>query len=82
MSEPKTGTEASLPPILCTIRQAAAMIARGETFIYGAIAGGQLEAVKSDKRTLIKVASVQRYVDQLPPAEIKPFPSRLRRQRA
>jgi hypothetical protein len=63
-------------PILCTIPQAAAMIGRGQTFIYGAIGDGRLEAVKSDKRTLIVVKSLYKYAAELPPAKIKPLPKR------
>jgi len=65
-------TEIPLPPILCTIPQAAATLARGTRFIYEAIATGKIEAVKSDKRTLVKVASLHEYVDKLKPAIIKP----------
>jgi hypothetical protein len=59
-------------PILCTIPQAAAFIARGTRFIYDAIANNQIRAVKSDRRTLIVVASLHAYVAGLPPAKIKP----------
>jgi hypothetical protein len=66
-------TEIPLPPILCTIPQAAATIARGTRFIYEAIATGQIEAVKSDKRTLVVVESLQRYARTREPAKIKPL---------
>ena len=66
-------TEIPLPPILCTIPQAAATIGRGQRFIYEAIATGQIEAVKSNKRTLIVVASLHRYAARLPAAKIKPL---------
>ena len=39
----------ALPLILCTIPHAATMIGRGQTFVYGAIGDGRIEAVKSDK---------------------------------
>jgi helix-turn-helix protein len=65
-------------PILCRIPQAAAMLGRGERFIYEAIATGQIEAVKSDKRTLIVVASLQQYAARLPAAKIKPMTRRRR----
>jgi hypothetical protein len=70
--------EAPLPLILCSIPQAAAMIARGQTFIYGAIGDGRIEAVKSDKRTLVVVESLRRYAASLPPAKIKPLKPRHR----
>ena len=65
--------ETSLPPILIRIPQAAAMIGRGTRFVYEAIATGQIEAVKSDKRTLVVVESLRRYADGLPAAKIKPL---------
>jgi hypothetical protein len=48
------------------------MIGRGTTFIYEAIANGKIEAVKSDKRTLVVVKSLRRYAASLPRAKIKP----------
>ena len=65
-----------MPPILCRIPQAAAMIGRGERFVYEAIATGQIEAVKSDKRTLVVVESLRRYAAELPRAKIKPLTRR------
>ena len=66
----------SLAPILVTIPQAAAMIGRGVTFIYGAIGDGTIKAVKSDKRTLIVVKSLRAYAAGLPTAKIKPIVKR------
>jgi hypothetical protein len=71
-------SEVSLPPILCRIPQAATMIGRGTRFIYEAIATGKIEAVKSDKRTLVAVKSLQKYADKLPAAKIKPMMKRRR----
>jgi hypothetical protein len=62
--------------ILCRIPDAAAMIGRGRRFIYEAIATGQIEAVKSDKRTLVVVESLRRYAGELPRATIKPITRR------
>jgi hypothetical protein len=81
-NNPSEPIERQLPPpimpgaILCTIPQAAAMVGRGQTWAYHAIATGLIEAVKSDGRTLVKIESVRRYVDELPPAKIKPIPKR------
>jgi hypothetical protein len=61
-----------MTPILCTIRDAANMIGRGQTFIYEAIGTGKLQAVKSDKRTLVVVDSLRAYAGSLPPAKISP----------
>ena len=71
-------TEVSPPPILCRIPQAANMIGRCQRFIYEAIATGQIEAVKSDKRTLVVVESLRKYARELKPAKIKPM---IRRRR-
>jgi hypothetical protein len=68
-----------LLPILCTIPHAATMIGRGQTFIYGAIGDGRIEAVKSDKRTLVVVESLRQYAASLPRAKIKPMPPRRHR---
>jgi hypothetical protein len=68
--------------ILCTIPQAAAMIGRGQTFIYGAIGDGTISAVKSNKRTLVVVESLYRYAAALPPAKIKPMATRTRKRKA
>ena len=69
MSE--TFVSAPIAPLLCTIPQAAAAIARGQRFIYEAIATNKIQAVKSDGRTLIIVESLRTYVAGLPPAKIK-----------
>jgi hypothetical protein len=71
-------SEVSLPPILCGIPQAATMISRCQRFIYEAIATGKIEAVKSDKRTLVVVESLREYARKLPAAKIKPLPKRRR----
>jgi hypothetical protein len=70
-----------LPPILISIPQAAAMIGRGQTAIYGLIGGGKIRAVKSHGRTLIFVDSLREYANGLPKADVKPRyrkPERLR----
>jgi hypothetical protein len=74
---PKRMTPATAPPvipgaIMVTIPQAAAMIGRGTTFIYQALADGTIQAVKSDKRTLVLVKSLYDYAAGLPAAKIKP----------
>jgi excisionase family DNA binding protein len=74
-------SEVPLPPILCRIPEAAAALGRCERFIYEAIATGQLEAVKSGKRTLVVYDSIKRYADHLratSPAKIKPIEKRRR----
>jgi hypothetical protein len=61
----------SLAPLLVTIPEAAAMIARGVSSIYVAIGDGKIKAVKSDRRTLVVVDSLHDYVANLPPAKIR-----------
>jgi hypothetical protein len=73
-------TDVSLAPILVPIPRAAEMIGRGITFIYEMIGEGKIEAVKSDKRTLVKVQSLHDYVAGLPPAKIKPDMRKRRRR--
>jgi len=78
----ETIAKASLPAILCSIPDAALMIGRSRGFIYEAISTGKIEAVKSDKRTLVVVASLHAYAAALPRAKIRPMakrqPERLR----
>lgn len=64
--------------ILCSVPDAASMLGRGQTFIYGAIGDGRIDAVKSDKRTLVVVESLRRYAASLPRAKIKPLKPRRR----
>jgi hypothetical protein len=64
--------------LLVTIPQAASMVGRGPTFIYEALSTGQLEARKSDGRTLVTVASLHAYVDSLPRAKLKTTPRNAR----
>ena len=63
-------------PILCKIPEAAHWIRRCERFIYELIATGQIEAVKSGRSTLVVVASLHKYANDLPPAKIKPITRR------
>jgi hypothetical protein len=63
-------------PIAVNIRQAAQMIGRGCSTIYWLIASGDLEAIKSDNRTLVIVESLRAYVDRCPRVKITPRPKR------
>lgn len=67
----RSADELPISPILCTIPDAAQIIARGQSFIYEAIAANKIKAVKSDKRTLVVVDSLREYAASLPPAKIK-----------
>jgi hypothetical protein len=70
-----------LPPILCSIPQASAMIGRGIGAIYTLIGDGEIEAKKSSGRTLIVVESLRRYAAKLPDAKIRPRHRRPQRMR-
>jgi hypothetical protein len=52
---------------------AAAMIGQSLSKIDELVADGALEAVKANKRLLILVASIERYVAELPRATLKPY---------
>jgi hypothetical protein len=69
-------TELDVQPILCSIPKAGATINHCTRFIYEKIATGEIEAVKSGKRTLVVVASLHKYAEKLPPAKIKPITRR------
>jgi hypothetical protein len=74
-------SKVELQPILCSIPQAATMIGRGMTAIYGLIGDGKIRAVKSNGRTLIFVDSLREYANSLPKAAVRPRyrkPQRLR----
>jgi len=56
---------APLEPLLCSIKAGIAILGRSERFIIDAIARGEIEAVKSDRRTLLVVQSLKDYVAKL-----------------
>ncbi len=59
-------------PLLVPVKQACAMIGRGQSALYELIGGGKIRAVKSDGRTLIVVESLREYAASLPPAKVRP----------
>jgi hypothetical protein len=65
-------SRAPMPPILCSIPQACAMIGRGTQALYDLIGSGKIRAVKSDGRTLVVVESLREYAASLPPAKVRP----------
>jgi hypothetical protein len=69
---------APLEPLLCSVQAGTAIIGRSERFIIDAIARGKIQAVKSDRRTLLVVQSLKDYVKRLEPAKgtINPSPRR------
>jgi hypothetical protein len=73
---------ATIEPLLCSVAAATVIIGRGQSFVIDAIATGKIQAVKSDRRTLVVLKSLYAYVDSLPPAVLKPDNREGRRNRA
>jgi hypothetical protein len=71
-----TVTKMEIEPFLLSIPQTAQVIGRCTATIYELIGSGQLQAKKSDGRTLVTMASIKSYVASLPPAVIAPRPKR------
>jgi hypothetical protein len=69
---------AALEPMLCSIPAAIKILGRCERSIIDMIARGQIQAVKSDRRTLIVVRSLKDYVAGLPLAKGTLIPRRRR----
>jgi hypothetical protein len=69
----------NLEPILLPIDRVADMIGKCRRSVYQLIASDQLEAVKAGRNTLVVYDSVRRYVDSLPPARFKQYPSQTKR---
>src|SRR5262245_10436727 len=59
-------------PLLVPVKQACAIIGRGQSALYELIGSGKIRAVKSDGRTLIVVESLHEYAASLPPAKVRP----------
>jgi hypothetical protein len=55
----------SLEPLLCSIEAGTVILGRSERSIFDMIARGELEAVKSDRRTMLVYESLKIYVDKL-----------------
>ena len=70
---------ATIEPLLCSVQAGTAIIGRSERFIIDAIARGTIQAVKSNRRTLLVVQSLKDYVATLPPAKgtLNPRPPRV-----
>jgi hypothetical protein len=82
---PHVGTSRmEIEPLLVTIPHTSQLIGRCNATVYGLIGAEQLDAVKSDGRTLVTMVSIKRYVGSLPKATIAPRikrkPTHLRRQ--
>jgi len=53
-----------MQPIVTSINEAAKALNLGRTSIYALIRQGRLEAVKMGRRTLVKVESIRRLIEQ------------------
>ena len=60
-----------LDALAYTVDEACRVSGHGKTMLYGLIAAGKIDARKSGGRTLITAESLRRYVESLPPAEIR-----------
>jgi hypothetical protein len=63
-------------PLLLSIPQTAQTIGRCVATIYELIGSKQLDARKSNGRTLVTMESIKAYIASLPPAVITPRPKR------
>jgi hypothetical protein len=69
----------NIEPILLPIDRVSDMIGKCRRSVYQLIATDKLEAVKAGRNTLVVFDSVKRYVDSLPPARFKQYPSQAKR---
>ena len=65
-----------IEPLLVSISQTCQLVGRCTATIYELLGSGQLEAKKSDNRTLVTMESIKRYVATLPKAEVAARPKR------
>jgi excisionase family DNA binding protein len=65
-------TVVEMTPLLVPVKQACAIIGRGQSALYELIGANKIRAVKSGGRTLIDVESLREYAKSLPPAKIAP----------
>jgi len=61
-------------PLLLSVPQTSQTIGRCIATVYELLGSKQLNAVKSDGRTLVTMDSIKRYVASLPAADIAPRP--------
>jgi hypothetical protein len=70
---------APVEPLLCSIKAGETILGRSERSIVDMIARGEIEAVKSDRRTMLVYSSLKSYVARLQsdrPAKGTPLPRR------
>jgi hypothetical protein len=66
-------------PILVTVDRVADLIGKCRRSVYQLIASDKRDAVKAGRNTLVVFDSVKRYVDGLPLARFKQYPSQTKR---
>jgi hypothetical protein len=66
-------------PILVSVDRVSDLIGKCRRSVYQLIATDKLEAVKAGRNTLVVYDSVKRYVDSLPSARFKQYPSQTKR---
>jgi hypothetical protein len=66
-------------PMLISVDRVSDMIGKCRRSVYQLIATDKLEAVKAGRNTLVVFESVKRYVDSLPAARFKQYPSQAKR---
>jgi hypothetical protein len=71
-----TVTKMEIEPLLLSIPQTSQAIGRCVATVYELIGAKELDARKSDGRTLVTMDSIKRYVAKLPTANIAPRPKR------
>ena len=72
METETTASVVVINPLLVPVKQACAIIGRGQSALYELLGRGEIEAKKSDGRTLIVYESLRKYADKLEPAKIAP----------
>jgi hypothetical protein len=78
-----TVSKMEVEPILCSVPHGCQMLGIGTQGMYDLIGAGLVKAVKRGTRTLLVVASLKKYADELPLAVIAPPRKRKpQRQRA
>ena len=73
---PSTVMRMEVEPLLLSVPQTAQVIGRCVAHVYDLLGAGELQAVKSDARTLITMDSIKRHVAGLQKAYIAPRPKR------
>jgi hypothetical protein len=66
-------------PMLISVDRVSDLIGKCRRSVYQLIATDKLEAVKAGRNTLVIYDSVKRYVDSLPAAKFKQYPSQTKR---